>query len=101
MTDAERTVLRWRIGSLVFIKLATSVVTLFYFPSWHALLIVMLLSVPWFLLGGYWTARSLINYRQRRQVLQLRDRLIFEEWHVDGEQPDKLPDNLFRRPFSN
>ena len=87
MSDHDRTILKWRIAALVWVKLATSFLILFYFPSWHAFAIVMLLSVPWLIVGGvYGVRRAPVHYRLWK-VRKLRKRLIHEEWHVKEDAP--------------
>ena len=87
MSDHDRNILKWRIAALVFVKLATSVIILAYFPSWHALGIVVFLSVPWFIVGGYYGVRWARMQHTLWKVRRLRARLLYEEWHVKEDAP--------------
>lgn len=91
MTESERTVLKARIATIAGVKLAVSILTLYYFPSWHTLWIVIGLSIPWVIAGVYYLARvGWVRYRLW-QLHALRRRLIYEEWHVPDDEPDTDP----------
>lgn len=93
MTESDRTLLKAQIATLAGVKLVASILTLYYIPSWHTLLFVVLLSVPWVIGGGWYLYRSGKIGMQRWRVRKLRRRLIYEEWHVDDEpgEPMSLP----------
>lgn len=83
MSDEARTVIKARIATIAAVKLVTSILTLYYFPSWHALVVVVGLSVPWVVGGIYYAVRSSwLGYRIWR-FRQFRKRLIREEWEVE------------------
>jgi hypothetical protein len=87
MSHDDKTVVWTFVGSLVTVKLVTSVVILFYFPSWHTLLLVVALSVAWFLPPLlYLMSRSPGKYRLLRGRARRRE-LLRQEWNVEERTP--------------
>ncbi|MEZ4524031.1 MAG: hypothetical protein R3A46_20730 [Thermomicrobiales bacterium] len=90
LSDSDRAVIKGQIAALGGVKLVASVLTLYYFPSWHAVLIVGMLSLPWFIAGGYYLGRSTwLRYRFWK-YRHLRKRLLREEWHLDEDAPETV-----------
>ncbi|CAN5767719.1 hypothetical protein BH23CHL2_BH23CHL2_25050 [soil metagenome] len=90
LSDADRAVIKSQIAALGFVKLVASVLTLYYFPSWHAVLIVAVLSLPWLVVGGYYLGRtSWFRYRFWK-YRHLRQRLLQEEWNVDEDTSEAV-----------
>jgi hypothetical protein len=97
LSDADRTVIKSQIAALGFIKLVASALTLYYFPSWHAILIVAVLSFPWFVGGGYYLGRtSWFRYRYWK-YRHLRKRLLREEWLLDEDPSEAVPGDQHKR----
>jgi hypothetical protein len=74
------------VGSLAALKFLTSIMILYYFPSWHTLVLVLALSVAWIVLPFYYIAR---NPRSRYRLLRARVRrneLLRQEWDVEGSE---------------
>ncbi|MFW6075848.1 MAG: hypothetical protein ACOC9Y_09640 [Chloroflexota bacterium] len=92
MSESDRTLLKAQIATLAAVKLAASIITLYFIPSWHAVFIIAILSVPWFVGAGWYLYRSGRLGIERWKVRKLRARLIYEEWHVDDDraEPAKL-----------
>lgn len=88
ISKEDRAVVWAFVGSLVTVKLVTSIMILYYFPSWHTLLLVVALSIVWFLppifyLGMHSKAHArLVRARMRRREL------LRQEWDV-GEESHK------------
>lgn len=90
LSKADRAVIKAQIGALGFVKLVASILTLYYFPSWHAVLIVGVLSFPWLIGGGYYLGRtSWFRYRFWK-YRHLRKRLLREEWLLDEDAPETV-----------
>lgn len=69
--------------TLIGFKIVTSVLILWYFPSWNAVLIVVALSSLWFLPLLYLVPRH-VSVRQRLWRMRLRRReLVRQEWKVE------------------
>jgi len=82
-TDDYRPVLIAQIATLGVFKIVTSIMILYFFPSWHALLVVIGLSIPW-VLGGCWYAGFYSRIKLRLiRVRARRKKLLYQEWHVD------------------
>jgi hypothetical protein len=78
-----RSVIVLQVATLGIFKLLTSAMIVYFFPSWHALLVVAGLSVPWLIAGAWYTGwYSRLRLRLLR-VRARRNRLLYEEWHVD------------------
>ena len=90
LSDADRTLIKGQIAALGLVKLVASVLTLYYFPSWHAVLIVVVLSLPWIVGGGYYLGRtSWFRYRFWK-FRHLRKRLLREEWLMDEDASEAV-----------
>ncbi len=86
MTDDDMAVLWTFVGSLVAVKLITSLLILYHFPSWHSVMLVVMLSVIWFVPPLYYLVR---NPRARYRLLRARARrhkLLRQEWEVEEPQ---------------
>ena len=69
--------------TLAGFKLFMSIMILWTFPSWHAVAIVMVLSIPWVLLFLGWMG---VLARMRARLHQARARraeLLAQEWYLD------------------
>ena len=83
MDDDSRTILIAHIATLGGFKVVTSVLILYYFPSWEAVLIVCGLSVPWFV-AAIWYFGLVTRVRLRlMRVRARRAQLLHQEWNVD------------------
>lgn len=81
--DDGRTILTAMIVTVVSFKLITSVMVLYFFPSLHALVLVLALSVMWIIAGvTYGGIYSRVKLRLLR-VRARRRQLIHEEWNID------------------
>jgi hypothetical protein len=90
LSKADKAVIKTQVAALGFVKLVASVLTLYYFPSWHAVLIVAVLSFPWVVGGGYYLGRSSwLRYRFWK-YRHLRKRLLREEWLLDEDAPEAV-----------
>lgn len=90
LSKADRAVIKGQIAALGGLKLVASILTLYYFPSWHAVLIVGVLSLPWLIAGGYYLGRSgWFRYRYWKHR-HLRKRLLREEWLLDEDASEAL-----------
>lgn len=90
LSDSDRAVIKGQIAALGFVKLVASALTLYYFPSWHAVVIVAVLSTPWIAVGGYYLGRtSWFRYRFWK-YRHLRRRLIREEWNVGEDTSEAI-----------
>jgi len=81
--DDARPVLITYVATLGVFKIVTSILILYYFPSWHAVVIIVALSIPW-IVAGVWAGG--IYSRVRLRLLRVRRRrkaLLHQEWHVD------------------
>lgn len=81
--DDSRTIIIAHVATLGVFKLVTSVMILYFFPSWHALIVIVALSIPW-IVAGIWYGGlysrvrvRLVRGRRRRALL------IHQEWNVD------------------
>jgi hypothetical protein len=73
-----------QVATLGGFKLVTSLLILYFFPSWHALIVILGLSVPW-IIAGVWYSGFYARVRLRLlRMRALRKRLLYEEWHVDS-----------------
>lgn len=83
MDDDDRLILLAFSWTLIAFKLVTSALVLFFFPSVEALVVVVVLSVPWvigaFVYFGMYTRIKMRLVRARAR----RRRLIYQEWNVD------------------
>jgi predicted membrane channel-forming protein YqfA (hemolysin III family) len=81
--DDARTVLTAFILTLVGFKVVTSIMVLYFFPSLHALVLVIALSSMW-VIGGviYGGIYSRVKLRLLRARAK-RNKLLHQEWHVD------------------
>lgn len=80
---ADRAILTAFILTLVGFKLVTSVMVLYFFPSRHALILVLALSSMWIIAGAmYFGAITRVKVRLLRGRARRR-KLLHEEWNVD------------------
>lgn len=71
------------IGSLATVKLVTSIMIVYYFPSWHTVMLTVVLSIIWFGPPLFYLAdRSPGKYRLFRGRMR-RKELVRQEWHVE------------------
>lgn len=97
LSDADRTVIKSQIAALGFVKLVASALTLYYFPSWHAVLIIGVLSLPWLAAGGYFFGRTgWFRYRFWK-YRHLRKRLLREEWLLDEDASEAVSEDHSKR----
>ena len=83
MDDDARTVLIAHIATFVGFKIVTSILIIYYFPSWGAVLVVAGLSVPW-VVAAIWYFGLISHIKLRLiRVRAKRKRLIHQEWNVD------------------
>jgi hypothetical protein len=83
MDDDARKILIAHIATFFGFKIVTSILIIYYFPSWGAVLVVAGLSVPWVIAAiWYFGIVSHIKLRLIR-VRAKRKRLIHQEWNVD------------------
>lgn len=83
MDDETRSVLIAHAATLGVFKIVTSILILFYFPSWDALLVILALSVPWIVAAvWYGGVVSRVKLRLVRARMQ-RKRLLQQEWNVE------------------
>lgn len=86
MTNNDMSVVWAFVGSLATVKLVTSIMILYYFPSWHTLILVLALSVVWIVAPLYYISR---NPRGRYRLLRARVRrneLLRQEWDVEESE---------------
>lgn len=89
MTNKDMSVVWAFVGSLATVKLLTSIMILYYFPSWHTLILVLALSVVWIVPPIYYFTR---NPRGRYRLLRARVRrneLLRQEWEVEEPQTQR------------
>ncbi|CAN5164513.1 hypothetical protein BH24CHL1_BH24CHL1_19860 [soil metagenome] len=87
MTNNDMAVVWTFVGSLATVKLLTSIMILYYFPSWHTLVLVLALSVVWIVPPFYYfTRHSRGRYRLLRARVR-RNELLRQEWEVEETQP--------------
>ena len=87
MTNDDMSVVWSFIGALFAFKFVTSIFILYYFPSWHTVLFLAVLSTAWFVPPIYYLAR---NPRGRFRLLRARVRrgeLLRQEWEVEEHHP--------------
>lgn len=88
MSNEDKQVVWAFVGSLMTAKLVTSILILYYFPSWHSLMLVVVLSLVWFIPPiAYLGHRSQGRYRLVKTRLR-RKQLLRQEWDV-GEESHK------------
>lgn len=81
--DDSRTALITQIATFGAFKVVTSVLILWFFPSWEALLVVLGLSVPW-IIGAVWYFGIASTVRLRLiRVRAKRKELLRQEWRLD------------------
>lgn len=81
--DDTRAILIAHIATLGGFKFATSILILYFFPSWHALIMILALSVPWIVAGcWYFGVYSRVRLRLVRGRMR-RGAMVHKEWHVD------------------
>jgi hypothetical protein len=90
LSDSDRAIIKGQIAALGIVKLAASVLTLYYFPSWQAALIIVVLSLPWFAGGVYYLATGGRFHYRHWKYRHLRARLLHEEWNVDEDTSDTV-----------
>lgn len=88
MTNNDMAVVWTFVGSLITVKLLTSLLILYYFPSWHTLVLVLALSVVWFVPPFYYFTRHSRNRYRLLRVRLRRNELLRQEWEV--EESNKL-----------
>lgn len=89
MSNKDMAVVWTFAGSLITVKLVTSLMILYYFPSWHTLVLVVALSVVWFVPPVYYfTHYSRSNFRLVRARVR-RQELLRQEWEVE-ETPNSI-----------
>lgn len=70
-------------GSLITVKLLTSLLILYHFPSWHTLVLVLALSVVWFVPPFYYFSRHSQGHFRLLRGRARRNELLRQEWEVD------------------
>ena len=91
MTNNDMAVVWTFVGALATVKLLTSIMILYYFPSWHTLVLVLALSVVWLIPPIYYFTR---NPRGRYRLLRARARrneLLRQEWEVEETRAGRKP----------
>lgn len=89
MTKDDMSVIWAFVASLFMIKIVTSVMIFYIFPSWHTFLLLVLLSVIWFVVPVAYFSR---NSRHRFRLLRARARrkqLLQQEWEVEEHHPQR------------
>ncbi len=82
-THLDRAPVLAMIWSLAGFKLFMSIMILWTFPSWHSVVIVMVLSAPWIVLFLAWAG---VLARMRARLHRARARraeLVRQEWYID------------------
>jgi hypothetical protein len=83
MSKEDQTVVWAFVGSLLTVKLVTSILVLYYFPSWHTLVLVVAFSVLWFVPPiAYFGIHSQRRYRLVKVRLR-RKELLRQEWETE------------------
>lgn len=83
MDDEARTTLITQVATFGVFKLVTSIMIIWFFPSWEAVLVVLGLSVPW-IIAAIWFGGIYSRIRLRLVRVRLRRKeLLRQEWHVD------------------
>jgi hypothetical protein len=83
MDDDSRAVLIAQIATFGGFKSVTSILIIYFFPSWEAVLVVLGLSVPWIVAAiWYFGIVSHVKLRLLR-VRAKRKQLLHQEWNVD------------------
>lgn len=97
LSDSDRAIIKGQIAALLIVKLAASLVVLYYFLSWQAALIIAVVSLPWIAGGIYYFGRNgLFHYRFWKHR-HLRERLLHEEWNVDEDAPETVTRDRHQR----
>ncbi len=97
LSDSDRAIIKSQIAALGGVKLVASILTLYYFPSWQALLIIVVLSLPWIAAGGFFLGRASWNHYRFWKYRHLRERLLREEWNVDEDTSETVSRDRRRR----
>jgi hypothetical protein len=81
--DNTRATIVTHVATIGVFKLVTSILVLYYFPSWHAVSVILAVSVPW-IVAGVWYFGLYTRIRVRLVRGRMRRRaLMHQEWHVD------------------
>jgi hypothetical protein len=81
--DDSRAILITHIATLGGFKIVTSILILYFFPSWSAVLVVLGLSVPWIVAAiWYFGVYSRLHLRLVRMRVR-RKELVRQEWNID------------------
>lgn len=89
MDDETRSVLIAQVVTLGVFKIVTSILILFYFPSWHALIVILALSVPW-IAAGVWYGGVVSRVKMRLMRGRMRRKqLLHQEWNLDTPKTTK------------
>ncbi len=97
LSDSDRAIIKAQIAALGGIKLVATILTLYYFPSWQAVMIVVVLSLPWIVGAFYYFGRvGWLRYRFW-SYRHLRARLLREEWNLDGDASETVAGDRSQR----
>ncbi|RIK47046.1 MAG: hypothetical protein DCC58_01165 [Chloroflexi bacterium] len=78
-----RSVIILHVATLGGFKLLTSLLVLYYFPSWHAVVVIAAVSIPW-IAAGIWYGGIYSRVRLRlHRVRRRRAYLLYQEWNID------------------
>jgi hypothetical protein len=84
--DEARTVIIGLVAILTSFKIITSLLILYFFPSWEAVILVLGLSALWIYIGIWWGGlHSALRLRLVRARIR-RNELIRQEWQLDERE---------------
>lgn len=89
MSKGDKQVVWAFVGSLFAVKFLTSLLVLYYFPSWHTLLIVVALSFFWFVPPIYYFSTHSKGHIRLLKARARRKELLRQEWDVEERLPTK------------
>lgn len=87
MHNEDLTVVWAFAGALFMVKFVTSIMILYYFPSWTTFMLLILLSIAWFIPPLFYLMHNPKGrYRLWRARVRRRE-LLRQEWHVENRDP--------------
>jgi hypothetical protein len=93
MSKEDKTVVWAFVGSLATVKLLTSILILYYFPSWHTLGLVVILSLFWIAPPLYYLGLYVKRYSDGRYRLirarRRRKELVRQEWEIEDPKVNR------------
>jgi hypothetical protein len=89
MSKEDKSVVLAFVASLATVKLVTSIMIVYFFPSWHTVMLTVALSLVWFVPPIIYLAdRSPGRYRLIRGRMR-RQELLRQEWEVEESTPSR------------